>query len=288
MPVRWVRWVAVSAPMLTVIAYETFRHAWLQPLEEAHWGNLLGGLLVGGVTAVISSHLLSRVERAQAELAAVKQREAMLAERQRFAAALHDDIAQVLFWTVGQLEEARWAAEHASSGQLAAHLERLQRTVDAARSRVRAMIHALHEETLGRSPVAFWQRVRALAQHTGLTIEGGSSGQVDDAPPPPHAVGDVMGLIQEAFWNIAKHAGTDRVRLRVGQDDASWTLEIIDGGRGFRPDRTTGGLGLALMHERAARAGGTLQIDSAPGRGTRLKLRLPRRPPEGETVACVS
>ena len=87
-------------------------------------------------------------------------------------------------------------------------------------------------------------------------------------------------IAQEALHNIVKHAQASRVDMRLACDGAGVTLEVRDDGVGFDPGEAfPGHLGLESMRERAARLGGTVEITSAPGRGTRLLARLPGTPP---------
>jgi len=85
-------------------------------------------------------------------------------------------------------------------------------------------------------------------------------------------------VAQEALTNARRHAGADLVRVAVrygwpGSGDAA-TLEVTDNGRGFIVDAAAGS-GLAGMRERLAALGGTLRVDSAPGRGTQVTASLP-------------
>ena len=94
----------------------------------------------------------------------------------------------------------------------------------------------------------------------------------------------VYRVVQEALHNSEKHSGATRVKVSVRQSPDRLVAEIEDNGRGFqvdkqgRPSRGTGrstGLGLLGIRERAGIAGGSLTIDSAPGRGTRIVLLIP-------------
>jgi signal transduction histidine kinase len=85
-------------------------------------------------------------------------------------------------------------------------------------------------------------------------------------------------IAQEAFHNIVKHARARLVVFRLAEREDEIHLEIQDDGRGFDPTGSfPGHLGLRSMQERITKAGGTLTIDSTPGQGTHLLVRLPRR-----------
>jgi signal transduction histidine kinase len=107
--------------------------------------------------------------------------------------------------------------------------------------------------------------------HIDLAWEGG---RLSDRLVPP--IEDAAyRLVQEAFNNVTKHAGASRARLSVSEDADGLRLEVEDDGQGFDPTAGSDGFGLVGMRERAELAGGTLEIDSAPGRGTRIRAVLP-------------
>jgi signal transduction histidine kinase len=85
---------------------------------------------------------------------------------------------------------------------------------------------------------------------------------------------------QEALRNVLVHAGAGRVEVQVKRNGSVVGLVVADDGRGFSPEtlserREEGHLGLQLVGDLAAEAGGRLVIDSAPGRGTRLEMEVP-------------
>ena len=81
-------------------------------------------------------------------------------------------------------------------------------------------------------------------------------------------------IAQEAMQNTVKHAGAENVDLRLAQENGSVALEVSDDGSGFDPSGSfPGHLGLRSM--RATHIGGTLEIESAPGEGTRVLTRIP-------------
>ena len=111
--------------------------------------------------------------------------------------------------------------------------------------------------------------------------------QLDNRDPtcqPCHQLPATMRPIrtfQEALCNVARHAGASHVRMSLAACDGEFEGEIVDDGRGFdpqtiRPDGHSGrGLGLLGMQERVAQCGGTLEIVSRPGAGTRLRIKIP-------------
>jgi signal transduction histidine kinase len=85
----------------------------------------------------------------------------------------------------------------------------------------------------------------------------------------------VFLFFKEALANVARHAQASEVRLGAACRDGAFELTVADDGRGFDPARAAGGIGLASLRERARTLGGSCMIDSAPGKGTRVTLRVP-------------
>jgi signal transduction histidine kinase len=112
-------------------------------------------------------------------------------------------------------------------------------------------------------------------------LRSGSSVAVDvDDLPGDAALATKIALyrvLAEALSNATRHGGGVDVRVHGGQTDGGLSLEVHDSGSGFDPSVTPrpGSLGLAGMRERAELLGGSLDIISAPGRGTVVRLVLP-------------
>lgn len=93
--------------------------------------------------------------------------------------------------------------------------------------------------------------------------------------------GAVFNILAEALNNARKHAEASRVWVRLAAEDNHFLAEVIDNGRGFDVDsveesyETLGSMGLLNLKEQAERLGGTLKIESVPGRGTRVTLLIP-------------
>jgi signal transduction histidine kinase len=109
---------------------------------------------------------------------------------------------------------------------------------------------------------------------------------------PPMAEGQELGvfrILQECLTNIAKHAGAKKVVVDVSFAPDSVLLRIVDDGAGFDPSKTPKNhYGLINMKERARKANGEVSIDSSPGRGTRVELRVKPTKPVATAVAVVT
>jgi signal transduction histidine kinase len=92
----------------------------------------------------------------------------------------------------------------------------------------------------------------------------------------PEVTSQLIRTIQEALINIRKHAQVNQAIIRLGQEDGTIHITIEDQGQGFdltKSKEKTSSFGLQMMRERVESVGGTLEIDTAPGAGTRIVLR---------------
>jgi signal transduction histidine kinase len=88
---------------------------------------------------------------------------------------------------------------------------------------------------------------------------------------------ELYRVAQEALNNALKHGKPGRIAVRLRRLEGGVSLEMADDGAGFDvAARADGGLGLRGMRERVARLGGRLDVESAPGRGTRVRVEVPR------------
>jgi signal transduction histidine kinase len=118
-----------------------------------------------------------------------------------------------------------------------------------------------------------------VARRTGLRVAVQSSPRVRLAPPLETAL---YRVVQEALTNINKHAQATTVKIQFGTSGKTVRCAIVDDGVGFdpggaRPHAVGAGIGLLGIREKLQPLGGVLKIESAPGRGTKLVITVPRR-----------
>jgi signal transduction histidine kinase len=108
--------------------------------------------------------------------------------------------------------------------------------------------------------------------------ENGHTDNFDFVPPDAEVATHLYRIVQEAITNARKYAETDEMVIRVGRQDGGLVVEVEDDGVGFDASATeTESLGLRSMQHRAELLGAELTIDSAPGKGTLVRCRLPAR-----------
>jgi signal transduction histidine kinase len=146
---------------------------------------------------------------------------------------------------------------------------------EAAFAEMRAVIFDLRPDSVEQEGLLCalnWQADLLRIRHQ-LKVET----EFCEEPDLPLAVKDALYRIaREAVNNIVKHAGASRVTLRLDHRPDTTSLEISDDGAGFAAsDAHPGHLGLRSMRERVAAIGGTLEIESSPGAGTRIRVCIP-------------
>ncbi|MBP7690569.1 MAG: PAS domain S-box protein [Anaerolineales bacterium] len=223
----------------------------------------------------LNAELEQRVAERTAELKAQYQRQAALEERQRLARDLHDVVSQTLF-SASVIAETLPRLWDRNPPRVRQGLDELHRLTRGALAEMRALLLELRPESLTQTNLAdlVQQLAGALAGRTDLEV-------VVRTEPPPALPGEVrLGLYrmaQEALNNVVKHARARRVKITLTSPAKDGVrLGIRDDGQGFDPAAVTPGrLGLSILSERAAAIGAALDVVSAPGAGTDVRITWP-------------
>jgi len=202
-------------------------------------------------------------------------------ERLRVSRELHDETAQelvVLSRDIATLLEE----DDNIPRRLAERLQKLRETADSALEGVRRFSRDLRPsilDDLGLVPALEWLLESLERQYpiaTSISITG------SQARLAPEKELIIFRIAQEALANVRRHADATAVDVSVDIDESGLTLLVTDNGRGFvMPERAgdlaqLGKLGIVGMRERARLVGGTLIVQSEPGRGTTVSLHVPR------------
>ncbi len=246
-----------------------YYHAYFSILRDA------GGSPVG---RLIVAHDISERKRAQARL--IKQQQALLVleEREWLARELHDSLGQVLGYVNVQAQAIR---EMLAKGQVASadgSLARLVAVAQEAHTDVREFITDAKANTLPKQGFfpTLEQFLRRFQEMHGIQTELRNSGIDAGAIEPPVQV-QLLRIIQEALTNVRKHATASKVDVSFSLRDGAALATVEDNGRGFDPGLAAAdqSFGLRIMRERAEEVGGSLEISSAPGAGTRVIVQVP-------------
>ncbi len=199
-------------------------------------------------------------------------------ERVQWARELHDETLQGLAAIRLMLATAvRRSGESAPEG-----IDRAIEQIDVEIAALRALISDLRPDSLEQNGVAV--ALRGLAERVerrspGAKIEVGVGSSWRERPPKSVEVA-IYRVAQESITNALRHGAAERIVVSIENSDSAHQLSVLDDGSGFDPLRIDAGFGIVGMRERAELAGGTLAIDSAPGKATRVLLRIPVAGPE--------
>ena len=197
-------------------------------------------------------------------------------EKSRVARELHDELGQALTalkLDVSWLREHLPAAQPELSHKLASMQVLLDGTVAAAR-RISSDLRPLMLDDLGLTAAAEWL-AHNFTNRTGIPCELViGKGELD--LPDPHATA-VFRVLQECLTNVAKHAEATQVEATLERTEDEGVLTVHDDGRGFSTDdpRNPGSYGLVGLKERALLLEGVVCVESLPGKGTRIEMRIP-------------
>jgi PAS domain S-box-containing protein len=234
--------------------------------------------------ALENARLFEELHATQQRLADLSRRLVAVqeAERRHLARELHDQVGQtltglklVLQMSDQQRDESSWQAK----------LQTAQGLIDDLAARVEDLSLDLRPsmlDDLGLLPTLLWHSERYTAQ-TGVQVRFQHVG-VAGRRFAPELETAAYRLVQEALTNVARHAGTTEVLVRLWARQDVLGVQIQDAGCGFDPASVLAGsqsTGLNSMRERVALLNGELTIESAPGAGTRLMAELPRAARDG-------
>ncbi len=285
LPTRW----AAAATFIVVVSFQQVR--WAQSdyaadqLAEVFVGGMISiglslalGLFINRIVheAESRAETIDELRATQDKLAAVQRERGVQEERERISREIHDTLAQG-FTSVITLTRAARAA--LARGDLDAASERLaivERTAVDNLEEARLIVAELTPGHLqSRTLVEALERLgAAVTRENGVRADL----RVDGAPAPLGASTEVVVLrtAQEALSNVRRHAHAASVDLALAYEADRVVLTVCDDGRGFEAGAARGGFGLDGMQSRAAEVGGSVELDSAPGHGTTLRLEVPR------------
>jgi len=237
-------------------------------------------LIYGGyVSAIVMQSLeraglIAQLEATRAELADVSRQAGALAERQRLAGEIHDTLAQGFSSILMLIQAADTQLEHApdtARAQLALAAQTARENLAEARTLVTGLASAqLHAGTLTDALRRLTER---SAAELGIQASFDASGPERQLPAATEVV--LLRTGQEALANVRKHAAAAQVAVRLCYAGDQVRLEVTDDGVGFDPAVVNGGYGLRGMRVRVAEAGGSVTVESAPGKGTSVLAEVP-------------
>jgi signal transduction histidine kinase len=242
----------------------------------------------GGVVALLTTHRVAvlerrhdeqrkRIEETENNLRRLSRRlvQAHEIERKSLSRELHDEVGQMLTAlgiVLGNLESVRIS----DTAAFRTRVEDAKRLNTEAMRVLRDLAMGLRPsmlDDLGLGPALEWQG-REFSRHTGVPTVVQVDGVVDDLPEAHRTC--IYRVVQEALTNCAKHAQAKNVTVSVRGGTGAVELMIQDDGVGFVPGVSSrSGLGLLGIKERVQELDGTVDIISAPRRGTTVRVSIP-------------
>ncbi|WP_079144750.1 sensor histidine kinase [Streptomyces agglomeratus] len=218
--------------------------------------------------------LIDELLATREDLAAAERTAGTLAERERLAREIHDTLAQGL----SSIQLLLRAAERTLpvGDPAAAHVRQAREAARDNLAEARRFVRALPPPDLEHAslPAAL---ERLCASTPGPAVRFGVSGTPVRLPTPYEVA--LLRVAQSALANTVRHAGAARAEITLSFMETSVALDVVDDGAGFDPlappPPRGGGFGLPAMRSRARSLGGTLSVESAPGRGTAVAITLP-------------
>lgn len=205
----------------------------------------------------------------------------IIEERERIAREMHDGLAQILGYVNTKAQAAQELLDRRQTDRAAAQINQLAEAARSAYADVRETILGLRTSSVPDRPLvdAMREYVERWEEQSGVPAELVTTAFNGLLSLPAAAEVQLLRIVQEALANVRKHAGASHVAVRLTEANGWVQATVEDDGVGF--DQSALGraaparFGLGTMRERAEIVGGTLAIDSAPGRGTRVTVCLP-------------
>jgi signal transduction histidine kinase len=245
-------------------------------VEEAWWGafvstGLMPAAYLGGLLRSHVVHLDAQLRDRLDELRASRARlvQAGDAERRRLERDLHDGAQSRLVAVSLLLRTARSRA--AGHGELEGLLDRAYDELNQSLTELRELAHGIHPAVLtdrGLEPA-----LQALVTRSPVPVHVEADGERLPAPVESAA----YFVVSEALTNVAKYSQATQARVEVRRTNGDVTVEVADDGIGGAD--AARGSGLRGLADRVSALDGTLSLDSPPGRGTRLRAKIPVEPP---------
>ncbi|HEY3755938.1 MAG TPA: histidine kinase [Opitutaceae bacterium] len=267
-----------SADPRLVVALEIFLLEVLSPFEAAHRGFRTALERLEHVNGELNSRNEElATSNAQLQELSARVLTAQEEERKRISRELHDEIGQALTAvnvTVAMLKKQ--AGDNAAFQRKVAEAERL---LAQSMETVHCFARELRPAMLDHLGVhaALRAHVNSYVRRTGLRVDLGTHADLARVQGQPAEV--LFRIAQESLSNVFKHAQATRVKIDFASDGLNLSMEVADNGKAFAVEeklgKRTGRLGLLGMQERVRLVNGKFMVESAPGQGTRVIVRVP-------------
>ena len=243
----------------------------LSPLSNKK-GILLGRLVV----------IYDITEKKQVQQALIHQqwKQAILDEREWMARDLHDNLGQVLGFINMQTQGIRHELMNSGNNTVLGRLDQLVEVTQSAHDEIREFVRNVIDPMEKDFISSLQKDIAKIQEQTGIHVELLMPPDFNGEELKPNVSLQILNIVKEALNNVRKHAEANSVKISFSFTKEQLCATIEDDGKGFdiiqgrnsHKDK----FGLDIMHERASKIGGQLQIDSAIGKGCRIILYIPK------------
>ena len=250
------------------------------PFWRSWWFLTLATLVIAGAAILVYESRLARLRRAHAAQETFSRRliESQEGERKRIAAELHDGLGQNLLIIKNRaLMGDKVSNEHQKAREQFAEINAsASQAIDEVRT-IAYNLRPYHLDRLGLT-ATLEDMIERVSTASGIQVHADIA-PLDDLFSKDAEI-SLYRIMQETLNNIVKHAQATVVEVEITRTTNSVSLTVQDNGRGFNPARATAsdahriGFGLTGIAERVRMLGGTQEIESAPGQGTTVMIRL--------------
>jgi signal transduction histidine kinase len=242
-------------------------------------GTAAGGAALYRMSGIEKSNQQAhgKVTKAQEELKSLSRQlvSAQEEERKALSRELHDEIGQSLTALKFELANSEKIAR-AEGSPVMVHLQNMREIADQtlrASKNISLGLRPPMLDDLGLVSALTWFTAE-FSRRTGISVEMTADGEMSRLNEAHRTC--VFRVVQESLTNCARHSQAKSVTVQLDSNEELLTLTVADDGAGFEPGKRVGtGLGLLSMQERAAELGGTFEIVSHPGNGTRIQITIP-------------
>lgn len=223
----------------------------------------------------IGRHLGAAIEKAHLDEEATAL--SIMRERTHIANELHDSLAQTLTSIRFQVRVLDETLHQEDEAQTWAEMEKIEASINEAHTEIRELIAHFRTPTVLASLIASVEQAIDRFREVNDEIQVFFQNEWGEITLPAEIEFHILRIIQESLTNIRKHSDAENVRIMLSSnDDGQCAVLIEDDGVGFSEPKTSlhsgEHVGLSIMADRAKRFGGSLNIESEPGEGTRIVL----------------
>jgi signal transduction histidine kinase len=275
MNVTRIKWFAALLPAVFVGLFEFARHDLLDVVPTV-WGNLMVAA-VAAVTSLIYYHgIFTLLQNLTSHLQEEKEEKATLQERDRIARELHDSVSQALFFMNIKAKEIEMALQQ--RGDPMDEVRELRKAIKITDEDIRQHIFNLQMASRVNPDLrsAIQVYIENFTEQSGiqanLKIQGHFSSDLKNREK-----NQLIRIFQEVLWNIRKHAEAECVEVHLIEDNHQFVMIIQDNGKGFDLSslkEKDSSFGFKIIKERADAIGAECTVQSNPGEGTVVSIRL--------------